>query len=1027
MKKSVWFKLTLIVVSVAMALSLFACGDPVEDDTTATTDAPTEQTTEAPEQTTEAPEQTTEAPEQTTEAPEQTTEAPEQTTEAPEQTTEAPEQTTEEPETETEEPDPINVYADPTEIAELAKKGNKKFGDIKVSEDGSYISLYGCGMEDANFPAYTGFAGFVTGQYFVMKYRYPTTNKSIAPTNIEFWCSTVNMGAGGTDNNRFPVTADGEWHIIIVDLAKTATNSGRNTYDVNDDGVYSANYLRLDILNDPTPDTDCIDIAYYGLHDDLGEILALEDNQGIKTALLTENGTAKSFWSTIYLSTGTTEPAASDIFDVYYNASDLAAKAKNGSNLGSVRTSKDGYVSIYGTSVVDANFHAIQGNTTKSGAYLVMKYRYPTTNDAGYKPTNLAMYVGTATGTAATAANGEGDFIKGMPISSDGEWHIAVFNLAANGGTAVKANEDGTYTFTYARLEVGDNLPQDCCIDIAYVALAKDVATAAKAAQLDGAVMIDVTENNADGAKTVYAKTLTEFPTFGNAEDPHAINGMGEIAITVKAGETVHFAGKIAGATITVTGASAKVAYGEESFATADNALTFNPAADGAFALTNESDADVAYKLTVTWPEGTAQNPSTIELGESTVSIPADSTGVYYKLLVEKAGTLTLSVDSACTNWAIAISGTGVTEATVYTSADETVIGERKIAVNAGDEIVFCINTADKTAADVKFSLAVAEFALTVYTPGDLIGLNPENYAASVMEEDGMVFYRATPTDTLCEGLLVLNDGTTAVQNVSKYVGILYRSVSATNAFQIHLNDSTISYKKIKNDNPRSGTLTDGYEWHFALIDYSTVDVDLSNGAGWMRFDILDDSAMKMGDTMDIGFLAFFNSIDEAHKYAVDNYGITSFKIHTNKIYTDATSTNQNFERQAGTEVPTVADLTGITLTNAANNSVGIGAWCVTPGGWDTFMYSVTDANGVESELKAYRDGVDAEEAIYTHTSGMKYGDNRGLGGAITTDVKFDLTGYEGQTVTVKVYGVTNFGKTVCVAVIKNATLAAAQ
>ena len=84
-----------------------------------------------------------------------------------------------------------------------------------------------------------------------------------------------------------------------------------------------------------------------------------------------------------------------------------------------------------------------------------------------------------------------------------------------------------------------------------------------------------------------------------------------------------------------------------------------------------------------------------------------------------------------------------------------------------------------------------------------------------------------------------------------------------------------------------------------------------------------------------------------------------------------------------------------------------------------TLIETVADKAGIKK--------VDAEKAVYDNSSGMKYGDNRGVGGAITTDVKFDLTGYEGQTITIKLYGTTKFGKTVCVAIINNVTLASAE
>ena len=110
MKMNAWLRFGLIVLCLAMAMSMFACGNGGKDETTEkkptqTTEKKPEATTEKPEVTSEKPEVTTEKPEVTTEKPEVTTEKPEVTTEKPEVTTEKPEVTTEKPEVTTEKPE----------------------------------------------------------------------------------------------------------------------------------------------------------------------------------------------------------------------------------------------------------------------------------------------------------------------------------------------------------------------------------------------------------------------------------------------------------------------------------------------------------------------------------------------------------------------------------------------------------------------------------------------------------------------------------------------------------------------------------------------------------------------------------------------------------------------------------------------------------------------------------------------------------------------------------------------------------
>ena len=63
------------------------------------------------------------------------------------------------------------------------------------------------------------------------------------------------------------VVADGEWHVMVVDL------SAIETFTPSDDGSYSAKHLRIDVINQKMDNTFFIDFAYVAMHDDIDYIM----------------------------------------------------------------------------------------------------------------------------------------------------------------------------------------------------------------------------------------------------------------------------------------------------------------------------------------------------------------------------------------------------------------------------------------------------------------------------------------------------------------------------------------------------------------------------------------------------------------------------------------------------------------------------------------------------------------------------------------------------------------------------------
>lgn len=168
-------------------------------------------------------------------------------------------------------------YWDSEGLEEAALDNLVKFGP--VSNETEYVSFYGnlTAKEAYINPLSQGYRP--SGQYLIIKYRFPESNKSISPSSIEIYTSTVNESPVAEDGFYAPVTADGEWHVLVVNLAVTKSN----TFKEAEDGNYYAKYLRLDVLNQETPRTDCIDVAYVAMFTDYNKAIAFESDMDYVT------------------------------------------------------------------------------------------------------------------------------------------------------------------------------------------------------------------------------------------------------------------------------------------------------------------------------------------------------------------------------------------------------------------------------------------------------------------------------------------------------------------------------------------------------------------------------------------------------------------------------------------------------------------------------------------------------------------------------------------------------------------------
>ena len=130
---------------------------------------------------------------------------------------------------------PMNVYYDAVEFYQMTGS-NTHFSDIVLSSDTSYISFFSTDRISESYIQMFAHKENVTGKYIVLKYRLPESNEKKISV-VEFFTSTTNTSINGADSLYLSnsIIADGEWHVLIVDLeacSKGASERGVRGKDV---------------------------------------------------------------------------------------------------------------------------------------------------------------------------------------------------------------------------------------------------------------------------------------------------------------------------------------------------------------------------------------------------------------------------------------------------------------------------------------------------------------------------------------------------------------------------------------------------------------------------------------------------------------------------------------------------------------------------------------------------------------------------------------------------------------------------
>ena len=200
-----------------------------------------------------------------------------------------------------------------------------KFNKTVLSADQTYVTISGkANQSDVFFYPYIG-DGSVTGRYMVIKYR--TSAEKIGKWEFFVSAGRGKTSAAGGENFYYKPVANGEWQVVVLDLAKLQSKS----VVPNADGTYSVDYIRWDIFNDKLATDTTVDVATIAFADSVDKLSSMYADAASVTVVLAEN---KSY--EVYPESGTPSGADGTVigyakpfykFNIDNACSNTAAKA----------------------------------------------------------------------------------------------------------------------------------------------------------------------------------------------------------------------------------------------------------------------------------------------------------------------------------------------------------------------------------------------------------------------------------------------------------------------------------------------------------------------------------------------------------------------------------------------------------------------------------------------------------------------------------------------------------------------------
>lgn len=140
----------------------------------------------------------------------------------------------------------------------------------------------------------------------------------------------------------------------------------------------------------------------------------------------------------------------------------------------------------------------------------------------------------------------------------------------------------------------------------------------------------------------------------GTKENPVELGGETAFEVTVDAGQTVYYnLYRVSGMELSAQSPTLKILCGETEHTPVDNVITFTldttaPMVPTLLGFTNTGSATETYKVTLTQPKGTRDNPLDLTLGDFTANVAqGNDQGVFYTYTAAEKGNLTITVKQA--------------------------------------------------------------------------------------------------------------------------------------------------------------------------------------------------------------------------------------------------------------------------------------------------------------------------------------------------------------------------------------------
>ena len=432
-------------------------------------------------------------------------------TETTEPETSAPEVT--EPETpEPEDPTPNNAQCEVIigveQLLNLKLIGCPGATATKKTDDGEYVRFErgGTSFGDGYTVLFTNQNKQPTGNYFIMKYRTDHM------TNGELWANTEVVGdSNGQAMTYVRYTTDGEWHILVIDLAKAIGNYVK-PYATD---KYAIQWARIDLLNN-TASSGYFDIAYILYCDKISDAAKFLDekdaaycthikestyvnnNDGTHTPACSLCGTALekeahfpatgiSYDSDVKKYSSTCPCGEKLVQDFIYQSEAYVDPIAHGLKSEKMSEGDIDFVRISATKADGDQYAYIYKNGTAiTGQYMLIKYRF--NNGGNNTDLGVCYFASVMSSNAQASGNGDGAFNLGT-LTGDGEWNYIVIDLSKPENKHFIANADGTYSLKYLRIrytvsQLSEN--EYTSLDIDFVAFADNTDVFSSYVEADG-------------------------------------------------------------------------------------------------------------------------------------------------------------------------------------------------------------------------------------------------------------------------------------------------------------------------------------------------------------------------------------------------------------------------------------------------------------------------------------------------------------------------------------------------------------